>query len=585
VAEPRLVVNGRTRELGEVGGHVTLLEWLRASGLTGAKEGCAEGECGACAVLVAREDVHGDGCQPDRRHENGHGADREDGRGADRENGHGADRENGHGADREDGRGADREDGREERQNRTRWVAINACLVPAAAFDQQEVVTAEGLGRLYGSGRLHPVQREMAARGGSQCGYCTPGFICSMVAEYYRPGRGPTAFGPNGSGSSGEPNESRPGEDERGPNGFDLHALSGNLCRCTGYRPIRDAAYALGQPDADDPLLARLAEPAPAAAATVTVSTQGRYVRPASLADALGLLAAEPDARLVAGSTDWGVELNIRHARALLTIGVERIEELREFSVSADRIDIGAALSLSEIEARLASGSGRVPLLEELFPQFASRLIRNGATLGGNLGTASPIGDAPPVLLALDASLVLASSQGEREVRLDGYFTGYRQSVKRPDELIKTIRIPRPAAPVTAFHKIAKRRFDDISSVAVAYALRLEGGMGGAGQADETGEPRVAAIQIGLGGVAATPLRARAAEDALTGRPWTREVVQAAAEELTRAGTPMSDQRASEAYRIAMLRNSLLKFFAQHQFARHQYAEHRFAEHQEARHE
>jgi len=528
VAEPRLVVNGRTRELGEVGGHVTLLEWLRASGLTGAKEGCAEGECGACAVLVAHEDGGG--------------------------------------------------------RNRTRWVAINACLVLAAAFDQQEVVTAEGLGRLYGSGRLHPVQREMAARGGSQCGYCTPGFICSMAAEYYRPGRRPAAFGPNGPGASGGPNGSSPGDEEHGPNGFDLHALSGNLCRCTGYRPIRDAAYALGQPDADDPLLARLAEPAPAAAVTTITSAQGRYVRPASLADALGLLAAEPSAQLVAGSTDWGVELNIRHARAALTIGIERIQELREFSVSADRIDIGAALSLSEIEALLASGSGRVPLLDELFPQFASRLIRNGATLGGNLGTASPIGDAPPALLALDASLVLASSQGEREVRLDGYFTGYRQSVKRPDELIKTIRIPRPVAPVAAFHKIAKRRFDDISSVAVAYALRLDGGMGGAGQADETGEPRVAAIRIGLGGVAATPLRARAAEDALTGRPWTREVAEAAAEELARAGTPMSDHRASEAYRIAMLRNSLLKFFAQHQFAQHQFAQDQFAQHQFAEH-
>ncbi len=526
MAEPRLVVNGRTRELGEVGGHVTLLEWLRASGLTGAKEGCAEGECGACAVLVAREDVHQDGR-------------------------------------RADGDG----------QNRTRWVAINACLVPAAAFDQQEVVTAEGLGQ---PGRLHPVQREMAERGGSQCGYCTPGFICSMAAEYYRPGRRPAvSAGPNGSGASGTPNGSRPADDERGPNGFDLHALSGNLCRCTGYRPIRDAAYALGEPDADDPLLARLAEPAPAPAATMTGGTsgsaQGRYVRPASLAEALGLLAAEPDARLVAGSTDWGVELNIRHARAALSIGIERIEELREFSASADRIHIGAALSLSEIEARLDGSGVRVPLLDELFPQFASRLIRNGATLGGNLGTASPVGDAPPVLLALDASLVLASSQGEREVRLDGYFTGYRQSVRRPGELIKTIRIPRPVAPVAAFHKIAKRRFDDISSVAVAYALRLE--EGSAGQAAGAGGPRVASIRIGLGGVAATPLRALAVEDALTGRPWTREVVQAAAEELARVGTPISDHRASEAYRIAMLRNSLLKFFAQNQSAQNQSAE------------
>src|SRR5437660_4073290 len=169
------MVNGRTRELGEVGGHVTLLEWLRDSGQTGCKEGCAEGECGACAVLVARDDG------PDR----------------------------------------------------TRWVAINACLVPAAAFDQQEVVTAEGLGQ---PGRLHPVQEEMAVRGGSQCGYCTPGFICSMASEYYRPDRCAHADSADSTDS------------EHGPNGFDLHALSGNLCRCTGYRPIRDAAFAVGTP-------------------------------------------------------------------------------------------------------------------------------------------------------------------------------------------------------------------------------------------------------------------------------------------------------------------------------------------------
>jgi len=502
-AGPRVTVNGRTRELGEVGGHVTLLDWLRGSGLTGCKEGCAEGECGACAVLVARDDG------PDR----------------------------------------------------TRWVAINACLVPAAAFDQQEVVTAEGLGQ---PGRLHPVQREMADRGGSQCGYCTPGFICAMAAEYYRPDRQPAADGtPNGSSGSGRrsPDGAASGsehDDEHGANGFDLHALSGNLCRCTGYRPIRDAAYALGQPEPDDPFQARLAVPAPAPATTATSNEQGRYLRPASLAEALELLAAEPGAQLAAGCTDWGVELNIRHARAALTIGIERIAELREFAAGRDAIDIGAALSLSEIEARLA---GRVPLLDQVWPQFASRLIRNGATLGGNLGTASPIGDTPPALLALDASLVLASSQGEREVRLADYFTGYRQTVKRPDELIKTIRIPLPVDPVSAFHKIAKRRFDDISGVAVAYALRLADGTGSS--EGGAGERTVESIRIGLGGVAATPIRALAAEQALAGRPWTREVVAAAAEEMARAGTPMSDHRASEAYRIAMLRNSLLKFYAE----------------------
>ena len=496
--KPQLVVNGRTRELGEVGGHVTLLEWLRADGLTGCKEGCAEGECGACAVLVARQDG------PDR----------------------------------------------------TRWVAINACLVPAAAFDQQEVVTAEGLGR---PGQLHPVQREMADRGGSQCGYCTPGFICSMAAEYYRPGRRPAGTGSAGLTGAAGLNGSGVGDHEHGPNGFDLHALSGNLCRCTGYRPIRDAAYALGQPEAADPLAARMAEPAPAAAATATSSAQGGYVRPDSLRAALELLAARPDARVVAGSTDWGVELNIRHARAALTIGIEQLEELREFSFGQDRIELGAGLSLSEIESRL---DGRVPLLSDMFPQFASRLIRNGATLGGNLGTASPIGDAPPVLLALDASLVLASVTGEREVPLADYFTGYRECVRRPDELITTIRIPLPLAPVTAFHKIAKRRFDDISSVAVAYALTLDGDE--ASGAEGGRGSRVASVRIGLGGVAATPLRATAAEEALRGQPWTRETVTAAAGELARTGTPISDHRASESYRIAMLRSSLLKFYAEH---------------------
>ncbi|HEY0717318.1 MAG TPA: FAD binding domain-containing protein [Streptosporangiaceae bacterium] len=475
---PGVVVNGRSRDLGEVGGHVTLLEWLRACGWTGAKEGCAEGECGACSVLVARDDGAGG----------------------------------------------------------TRWVAINSCLPPAAAFAQQEVVTAEGLGQ---PGDLHPVQQEMARRGGSQCGYCTPGFICSMAAEYYRPGRLPAA-------RNGHPG---PGHPERGPNGFDLHALSGNLCRCTGYRPIRDAAYALGAPDPADPLLARQAAPPPATGTTSVASDQGRYVRPSGLAQALALLAEYPDAQLVAGSTDWGVELNIGHRRAALSIGIDRLPELREFTVGPGHIDIGAALTLSEAEAALA---GRIPLLDDLFPQFASRLIRNGATFGGNLGTASPIGDTPPALLALDASLVLTSAGGDREVPLASYFTGYRRSVRRPDELIRTIRIPLPLAPVTGFHKIAKRRFDDISSVAVAYALTL------------TGDRTVASARIGLGGVAATPLRAREAEAILTGRPWTRETVTEAAAALARAGTPISDHRASAQYRTAMLRTSLLKFYAEH---------------------
>ncbi|MGA5192973.1 xanthine dehydrogenase small subunit [Streptomyces exfoliatus] len=475
----RITVNGRETPLAPAAPHTTVLDFLRDRGLTGTKEGCAEGECGACSVLVARPGVN----KP------------------------------------------------------TDWVAVNACLVPAAALDGQEIVTSEGLATAGEPGSrpvLHPVQEEMAVRGGSQCGYCTPGFVCSMAAEYYRPDR--CAHQDPAGGTDAE----------HGPNGFDLHALSGNLCRCTGYRPIRDAAFAVGAPADDDPLAQRREQAPPAPVATAYVRGDSAFLRRSTLADTLQLLQERPGAVVVAGSTDWGVEVNIRSRRADCVVAVDRLPELRELRVASDHIEIGAALTLTEIERRL---DGAVPLLAELFPQFASRLIRNSATLGGNLGTGSPIGDSPPVLLALDASVVLAGPDGEREVPLSGYFTGYRQSVRRPGELIRAVRVPLPLSPVTAFHKIAKRRFDDISSVAVAFALDIEDGI-------------VRTARIGLGGVAATPIRARATEAALEGEPWTAETVEAAAAVLRGEGTPMDDHRASSLYRSAMLGQSLLKLYA-----------------------
>ncbi|MFJ6538388.1 xanthine dehydrogenase small subunit [Paenarthrobacter sp. NPDC091711] len=482
-------VNGESRSCERVGPHTRLLDWLRSEGLTGAKEGCAEGECGACAVMVARPDG------PDR----------------------------------------------------TRWTAVNACLPPALAFDGQEVVTAEGLGAAKGpiaGSSLHPVQQEMAARGGSQCGYCTPGFICSMAAEFYRPGR--TAVPDTDSGVLQDNEETHPGH-ECGPNGFDLHALSGNLCRCTGYRPIRDAAYALEQPDESDPLHRRQNHPAPRFLPTNVSDGTARFIRPSTLDELLALLSQNPDASLSAGSTDIGVEVNLRHSRSAWTVAIDRLEPLRVLHIGADCLEIGSALTLTEIEHGL---DGQVPLLAQLFPQFASRLIRNAATLGGNLGTGSPIGDSAPALLALNASVVLASLNGERQVPLADYFTGYRQSVRRPGELLRSVRIPLPLAEHAAFYKIAKRRFDDISSVSVAIAMRME-------------EGRISSIRVGIGGVAATPLRATKTEAALHGKPWNLEVIQAAAGILAGEGTPIDDLRATAAYRSAMLGNSLLRFFSQ----------------------
>ena len=467
-----VTINGRRTPLGGVSVWTTALDFLREQGLTGCKEGCAEGECGACSVMLARAGL----------------------------------------------------------QAETEWVAVNACLIPIAALDGQELITAEGLGE---AADLHPVQHEIAVRGGSQCGYCTPGFVCSMAAEYYRPGRHPT---------------DEPADAEHGPNGFDLHALSGNLCRCTGYRPIRDAAYALGTPGDDDALASRIHQPAPEPTPTHLTQDGSSFIRPASLAEALEVLCDRPDTTVIAGCTDYGVEVNLRAARPRSVLAIDRLPELQTFEETEQFIEIGAALPLTEIDRRLA---GRVPLLTALFPQFASRLIRNSATLGGNLGTGSPIGDCPPALLALDARVVLAGREANREVELAEFFTGYRTSVCRADELIRAIRIPLPLARLTAFHKIAKRRFDDISSVAVAVAIELND----AGLVDR--------VRIGVGGIAATPVRALATEAALLGQPWSLEGVNAAADVLAAEGTPIDDHRASAAYRTAMLRSSLLKMYAE----------------------
>jgi xanthine dehydrogenase small subunit len=455
VAELSFQLNGKAVRVSDLDPHTTLLSWLRQAGLTGSKEGCAEGECGACAVLLLRPDDQG-----------------------------------------------------------SRLEAVNGCLLLLPSLAGREVWTVEGLS---GNGDLHPVQQAML-QGGSQCGYCTPGFVVSMAAEYYRKGR----------------------------EGFDLEALSGNLCRCTGYRPIRDAALALGRPSPEDPLARRLSEPAPPLG-PLHYQAGPTYLRPASLPELFQALEAHPQARLVAGGTDLVVEVNQRFARAEVLLDLSALPELQTLQWGPDYVEIGAGVSLSELERWLA---GRIPLLSEWFPLFASRLIRNRATLGGNLGTASPIGDGPPVLLALEAEAVLVSAAGERVVPLERFFTGYRQTALSPGEVIRAVRIPLPLAPQARFYKVSKRRLDDISTVAAAFALRLEAGV-------------VQHIRIGLGGVAATPVRAYQTEAFLQGKPWDERTVRAAAEVIRGEFRPIDDHRGSAAYRTAMLGNLLQKFHAE----------------------
>ncbi|MER3555081.1 MAG: xanthine dehydrogenase small subunit [Meiothermus sp.] len=456
-------LNGKTVEVSGVDPHTTVLAWLRQNGLTGSKEGCAEGECGACAVMLLRPDGEG-----------------------------------------------------------SRFESVNGCLLLLPSLAGQEVWTVEGLE----NGDLHPAQAAML-QGGSQCGYCTPGFVVSMAAEYYRKDR----------------------------EGFDLEALSGNLCRCTGYRPIKAAAESLGKPDTDDGLAKRLEQPAPVlqsldytsvgATGPSPLHASQRFFRPTSLAELFQITASYPQAKLVAGGTDWVVEVNQRFSRSPVQVGIDAITELKSMAWTDEHVEIGAGLTLSEMEHGLA---GKIPLLNEWFPRFASRLIRNRATFGGNLGTASPIGDSPPVLLALGAELVIASANGERLVPLAQFFTGYRQTALQPGEIIKSVRIPLPLAPVARFYKVCKRPMDDISTVASALALELDGNT-------------VKSIRIGFGGVAPTPVRAYKTEAVLAGKPWEERTMRAAAEVAKAEFAPIDDHRGSAAYRTAMLGKLLEKFF------------------------
>ncbi len=449
------VLNGRRIGLSLTNPQTTLLDWLRQEGLTGAKEGCAEGECGACTVLLVREHPQG-----------------------------------------------------------SQYVPVNSCLLFLPMVAGQEIVTVEGLRQ---DGRLCEAQRAIADGGGSQCGYCTPGFVMSLFAEQYRPGRSTLC---------------------------DPHSMGGNLCRCTGYRPLSDAALSLA-PAPDDSFRARLSAPPPILHAVHHEHRGVRFDRPASLPECLDLLAAHPAARLVAGATDLAVDSNLKDHRWPHLVSVEALPELRTFRDTPEFVELGAGLTLSEIEARW---TGAPSLVHDWFPLFASPLIRNRATLGGNLATASPIGDGAPMLLGLGADLKIAGPLGERRVPLADFFLAYRRTALMEGELIVSVVIPKPFPALARFFKVAKRRMDDISTVAACFAIDLDA-------AD-----RVTAARIAFGGVAATPIRVKTAEQFLIGRKWDEHSVRETREIIGESLTPLSDHRGSAAYRLAVAETLLEKF-------------------------
>jgi xanthine dehydrogenase small subunit len=456
------LLNHRRVSVCDMEVHSTLLDCIRSEGLTGAKEGCAEGECGACTVILVAA-----------------------------------------------------------RDGASEYRAVNSCLMLAPMAAGQEILTVEALAA---DGRLSEVQEAMANGGGSQCGYCTPGFVMSLFAEQYRTGRSGLC---------------------------DPEELGGNLCRCTGYRPIRDAALALG-PAPEGSFLERLARPAPRLERFDYENAGARFSRPATLDGCLKILADDPSARLISGGTDMAVEANLRLRRWPHLVSLEAIAELREFSETADFVMIGAALPLNEIALRWRDAPA---VIQQWLRLFASPPLRNRATLGGNLGTASPIGDGAPLLLALGASVHLASVRGRRTIPLPSFFTSYRRTALAPDELIAAVEIPKPLPEFARFYKVAKRRMDDISTVAAALAM------------DWDSPGKVARARFAFGGVAAIPIRAAEAEDAVLGQRWNEAAVERAQAALDRALAPIGDHRGSAEYRLAVAKTLIAKFLWEHREA------------------
>jgi xanthine dehydrogenase small subunit len=476
--EVRFILDGRVVRVGNVAPQTTLLEYLRGElGRTGTKEGCAEGDCGACTVVLAELDG-----------------------------------------------GA------------LSWRAINACIRLLPTIDGKALYTVESLASPDGT--LHPVQQALVDCHGSQCGFCTPGFAMSLFALYK-----------NAAGTS------RAAVDD---------ALSGNLCRCTGYRPIIAAAERMhdlpapggwrapgGDREANAEEHALAVElKALQRDSTLELDRQGqRYFAPASVDELARLCIAHPDARLVAGATDVGLWVTKQHRDLGTIIYTGAVRELRRIVTTQNELVIGAAVPLTDAFALIASD---YPSLAELWSRFGSVPIRNSGTLGGNIANGSPIGDSLPVLLALGAALDLRRGEARRTLPFEAFYLGYQQMARAPGELLEAIRIPRPQPGVELrAYKISKRFDQDISAVCACFKLRR----------DASGpDALVADIRIGCGGVAATPKRAQQCEQALRGRRWDEAAVAAGAAALEREFEPISDMRASAAYRTQVLKSLLLRF-------------------------
>jgi xanthine dehydrogenase small subunit len=479
----RYLIDGEVRTVTGLAPTRTVLQHLREDlGRVGTKEGCAEGDCGACTVVLAELD------------------------------------------------------GR-----RVGYRAVNSCIQFVPTLDGKALITVESL-KDRRTGALHPAQAAIADGHGSQCGFCTPGFVMSLFALYK--------------------NEPAPGRAAVND------ALAGNLCRCTGYRPIVDAAqtmYALGReiPPRDQDWCRAPAgsKSQPAAESEARLATALRGIRrrrslvlghaggafyaPRTAAELAALRVELPDARLLAGGTDVGLWVTKQHRALGDVLYVGEVAELQRIVATPEHLDIGAAVSLT---AAFGAIERAYPEAREVLRRFASPPIRNAGTLAGNVANGSPIGDSMPPLIALGARVVLRRGDARRKLPLEELYLAYQRTALQPGEFVERVVVPlrRPGLQF-ATYKVSKRFDQDISAVCAAFALVVERGT-------------IASARVAFGGLAATPKRASGCEAALAGRPWTEATCAQAAAALATDFAPITDMRASAAYRLTVAQNLLRKF-------------------------